>query len=157
MPAGDQQPDALRQRAVLVDVGGQVPAEMVDRVERHLPRGRVRLGRSHPDQQGTGQPGPDGGRDDVGLVDARRVQGAAHRRAQRLQVRARRDLGHHAAEPGVLVDAGGHLVGQQRHGAVGAELGDADTGFVAGAFDGQDDRHAEPPRAGAAWCRRRRR
>ena len=57
-------------------------------------------------------------------------------------MRARCDLGNHAAEPGVLVDAGGHLVGQQRHGAVGAELGDADSGFVAGALDGQDDRHA---------------
>ena len=65
----------------------------------------------------------------------------AHRGAERLQVGARRDLGDHAAEPGVLVDAGGHLVGQQRHRAVGAQLGDADSGFVAGAFDGQDDRH----------------
>ena len=54
---------------------------------------------------------------------------------------SRRDLGNHAAEPGVLVDAGGHLVGEQRDGAVVVELRDADTGFVAGALDGQDDRH----------------
>jgi len=30
---------------------------------------------------------------------------------------------------------------RQRDGAVAIELRDADTGFVAGAFDGQDDRH----------------
>ena len=147
-PPETSRPDALRQRAVVVHVGGEVPAEVVDRVERHLPGDRIGLGRGHSHQQGAGQPGPDGGRDDVRLGDARRVQGAAHGGPQRLQVRARRDLGHHAAEPGVLVDAGGHLVGQQRHGAVGGELGDADSGFVAGAFDGQDGRHVGSPRAG---------
>ena len=146
--AGDQQADAFRQRAVVVDVGGEVPAEVVDRVERHLPGDRIGLGRGHSHQQGACQPGPDGGRDDVRLGDARRVQCAAHGGPQRLQMRPRRDLGHHAAEPGVFVDAGGHLVGQQCHGAVGRQLGDADSGFVAGTFDGKDGRHVGPPRAG---------
>ena len=57
-------------------------------------------------------------------------------------MRPRGDLGHHAAEPGVLVDAGGDLVGQQRHGAVGVQARDADTGFVARGFDRQDRRTA---------------
>ena len=147
VPAGHQQPNALRQRAVVVDVGGEMPAEVVDRIERHLPGAGIRLGGGDTHQQGAGQPRSDGGGDDVGLGDARRVQRAAHGGAQRLQVRARRDLGHHAAEPGMLVDAGRHLVGQQRHGAVVGEAGDADSGFVAGALDGQDDRHVGPPRA----------
>ena len=119
MPAGHQQADAFRQRPVVVYVGGQVAAQVVDGVERNLPRGRICLGRSNSHQQRTGKPGTDGGRDDVGLVHARGLQGAAHGRAERLQVRPRRDLGNHAAEPGVLVDAGGDLVGEQRHGAVG--------------------------------------
>ena len=83
---------------------------------------------------------------------ARRIVGP-----ERLQVRPRRDLGHHAAEPGVLVDAGGHLVGQQRHRAVGVEPRDADSGFVAGAFDGQDESSIGLPPPPAASCRRRRR
>ena len=70
------------------------------------------------------------------LASARRMVGT-----ERLQVRPRRDLGHHPAEPDVFVDAGGHLVGQQRHGAVGVQARDADSCFIAGGFDGQDGRH----------------
>ncbi len=141
MAATDQQTDAFRQRAVVVHVGGEVATQVVDGIERHLPGDRVRLGRGNSHQQGAGQPGPDGGGDDVGLGDARGVQGAAHGGSQRFQVRPRRDLGYHAAEPDVFVDAGGHLVGQQGHGAVGRQLGDADSRFVAGAFDREDRRH----------------
>jgi len=129
-------------------VGGQVPAEVVDREERHLPCDRVRLGRGDAHQQGACQPRTDGGRDDIRLGDARRVQRAAHGRPKCLEVCTRGDLGHHTAESHVFVDAGGHLIGEQCHGAVGGQLGDADSGFIAGAFDRQDGRHAEPPRAG---------
>ena len=67
-------------------------------------------------------------------LKARRIAGA-----ERLKVCPRRDLGDDAAEPSVFVDARGDLVGQQRHRAVATESGDADSCFVAGAFDGQDD------------------
>ncbi len=76
-----------------------------------------------------------------GLCQAGRRQRAPHRGTERLQVRPGGDLGHHAAEADVLVDAGRHLVGQQGHGGpkTGAvEARDADSSFVAGGFDGQD-------------------
>ncbi len=88
-------------------------AEVVDGVERHSPGRRVRLGGSHSDQQRTGQAGP---------MVARRMSGCRFRRwpapgamvgPSASRVCARGDLGHHAAVAGVLVDAGGHLVGQQ--------------------------------------------
>ena len=138
VPAGDQQAHALRQWAVIEDVGGQVPAEMVHRVERHAPCRGVGLRGGHTDHQRTGQSGTDGGRDDVGPVDTGSGQGPAHGRTQRLQVGAGRDLGNHPAETGVLVHAGGDLVGKQNDGAVGLDPGDADSGFVTGTFDGQD-------------------
>ena len=108
-----------------------MPAEVVDGVERDTPRSRICLGRSNSHQQGAGQPGPDGGRDDVGPIQtgSRPVRGAW--RAERLQVRTGGDLGYDPAEPDVLVDAGGHLVGQQRHGAVGVQPRDADSCSVA--------------------------
>ncbi len=109
---GHQQRHTLGQRPVLVHVGRQVAAQMVDGVERHAPGGRIRLGRSHSHQQGARQARPDGGRDNVGLLQAGGVQCAAHRRPERLQVCARSDLGHDTAVPDVFVDAGGHLVGQ---------------------------------------------
>lgn len=152
MPTRDQQAHAFRQRPVVVDVGGQVPAQVVDAVERDVPAGGVRLGGGHPDQQCPGQPRSDGRGDDVGALDARGVQGAAHGRPQGFQVRTRGDLGDDAAVAGVLVDAGGDFVGQKRNGhsatVVNGEVGDADSGFVTRAFDGQDD-HVGPP-----WGRR---
>ena len=52
------------------------------------------------------------------------------------------DLGDHAAETGVFVDAGSHLVGEQCHVTIAAQLGDADSGFVARTFDCEDDHDA---------------
>ncbi len=130
---------------------------LVDRVERHSPRSRIRFGRSNSHQQRTGQPGPNGRSDDIGPIQTGARQRAAHGGTKRLQVCPRSDLRNHAAEPDVLVHAGRHLVGQQRHGAVGVEAGDADSGFVAGGFDGQDYGHKRrsstslrPPRRCAA-------
>ncbi len=138
---GHQQRHTLGQRSVFVHVGGQMPAQMVDGVERHSPRSRIRFGRSDSHQQRAGQPGPDGGRDDIGPVQTGARQRATHGGTKRLQVRPGGDLGDHAAEPDVLVDAGGDLVGQHGHGAIGVQARDADTRFVARGFDGQDVGH----------------
>ena len=122
---------------MVVDIGGEMPAEVVDGVERHTPGRGVGLGSSHAHHQGAGQAGSDGGGDDIRPVDTGGRQRPTHGGAQCLQVCAGGDLGHHTAVPGVLVDTGGHLVGQQCDGAVGVEAGDADSGFVTGAFDRQ--------------------
>ena len=54
----------------------------------------------------------------------------------------RRHFGNHPAEPGVFVDTGGDLVGQQRDGAVGVQTRDADSCLVTGGFDGENVSHA---------------
>ena len=91
-----------------------------------------------PTNNAPASPGPMVAATTSGLIQTGGRQRAAHRGTERLQVRPRGDLGDHAAEPDVLVDAGSHLVGQQRHRAVGVQARDADTGFVARGFDGQD-------------------
>ena len=48
------------------------------------------------------------------------------------------DFGYDSAEPGMLIDAGGDLVGEQLGGAVGPP-DDTDSCFIAGTFDSQDD------------------
>ena len=142
VPAGDQQGDALRQRTMVVDVGGKVSAEMIDGVERHTPGRGVGLGGRHPHHQGPGQTGTDGGGDDIGTGDSCGGQRPSHGGSERLEVRTRGDLRHHTAVAGVLVDAGGHLVGQQCDGPVGVETGDTDSRFVTGTFDSQNGARA---------------
>lgn len=115
--------------------------EMVHAVERHAPGQCQPLGGRHPDQERTGQPGPDGRRDDVGSLHPGKVQRAPCGDAQRFQVRAGSDLRHHSAETRMFLDTGGHLVGQQHHRPVGGQFGDTHSGFVTGAFDSEDDCH----------------
>ena len=128
-----------------------VPAQVAHGVERHS-QAPIRLRRRHTHQQGTRQPGSDGGRDDIGLArpppaSARRIAGPSAS-----QVRPGGDLGHHAAEADVLVDAERRLVGQPRsrsprdRSRLGVRY--PDTSFVAGGFDGQDcrpGRHSGSP------------
>ena len=74
--------------------------------------------------------------------DAGLAAGALDRRHHRLEVRAARDLGHDAAEAGVLLDAARDGVDEQRLAA-----DDADTGLVAGRLDAEDEglvAHASP-------------
>ena len=115
-------------------VDGDVRGQVVDAVQRLAQRERVRLGRRHPDEQGAGQPGPggDGHGVDLTRTDARGGERAVEGRDHRLQVRPAGYLGHHAAEPGVLVHAGGDGVGQQ---FVPADQ--PDPGLVTGGLDAQ--------------------
>ena len=142
MSAGHQQPDALGKRTVLVHVGGEMTAQVVDRVERHIPRCRVGLSRGDADQQCSREARPDGGGDGIRTVDVGCGQRPAHRRSECLKMCARRDLRDDAAEAGVFVDAGSHLVGEQRHVLIQAQLGDADSGFVARTLDREDNHDA---------------
>ena len=100
---------------MLQQVDGDVRGQMVDPVERLAERERVGLGRGDPDQQRAGQARAGGDRDrvEVGAAHAGRVQRAVHGRDHRLEVGPAGDLGHHPAEPRVLVDAGRDRVGEQ--------------------------------------------
>ena len=152
----------LRQRTVLELVDGDVRGEVVDAVERLAEPDRERLGGRDTDEQRAGQAGSagDGDRVDVVRRDAGRLAGPLDGRDHRLEVRPAGDLGHDAAEPGVLVDAARDRVGQQR---VAAD--DPDAGLVAGGLDAEDERFvshgpilpAALARAGAAARRRWRR
>jgi hypothetical protein len=125
---------------VLQRVDGDVRGEVVDAVERHVPGRGVGLGGGHADEQRPGQAGTGGHRDRVDVAGAHpgRREGAADGRDHRVEVGAGRHLRHDAAEAGVLLDAGGHLVGQQlRRGAVGPD--DPDPRLVARGLDAQHD------------------
>ena len=73
------------------------------------------LAAATPTSSAPARPGPGGHRDrvDVGQRHPGRRAGALDGRHHRLEVGARRDLGHDAAEPRVLLDRGGDRVGEQ--------------------------------------------
>ena len=145
---------------MLERVDGDVRGEMVDPVERHVPGGRVGLGRRDPDEQRPRQARPrgDGHGVDVARADPGRRQRPVHGRDHRLQVRPGGHLGDHAAEAGVLVDRGGDLVGEQLHPPALVDGDDADAGLVARGLDAEHD--VLVPSVIAipfAWCAHRRR
>jgi hypothetical protein len=150
VPAGDEQRDRGNgQGAVLELVDGDVRGKVVDAVQRLAERERVCLGRADPDKQRSGQARARGDRDRVHVRqrDPGAGQGPVHRGNHGLQVGPAGHLGHHAAEPGVLVHAGRDRVGEQ---FVPADQ--ACPGLVAGSLDAEHQRrlHGRP-------CRRSRR
>ena len=99
--AGDQEGQRRRgQRPVFQGVRRDVPGEVVDPEQGHVPGGRVGLGRGHADQQRTGQPGSGGHGDRVHLsqLDTGAGQCTFQGRRHGLQMGTRGDFGHHAAE-----------------------------------------------------------
>ena len=143
--AGDEQGDArLGQRAVLQQVDGDVTHQVVDPVQRLVERVRERLGGGEPDHQRPHQPGPTGDGDAVqfGQIDVGLGEGTFQGGSDGLQVRSAGHLRHHPAEPGMQVDAGGDLVGQQL-----MAPDQADAGLVAGGLHAHDQRaaHERPP------------
>jgi hypothetical protein len=116
VPTGDEQRDrGLGQPAVLQLIDGDVRGEVVDAVERDVEREGVGLGRGDAHQQRAGETGSRGDRHgvDVPRGDTCVGQRPVHGRDHRLEVRPGGDLGHHAAEPLVLVHRRGQCVGQQ--------------------------------------------
>ena len=137
MAAGHEHRQAgLGQRTVLELVDGDVGGQVVDAVDRLAEPDRQCLGARDPDQQGAGQTGAAGHGDRVDVVegDAGGLGGPLDRRDHRLEVGPAGDLRHDAAEPGVLLDAARHGVGEER---VAAD--DADTGLVARRLDAEDE------------------
>jgi hypothetical protein len=115
-------------------VDGHMGGEVVDAVQRLTQTQGVRLGGGHTDEQRARQAGARGDRDrvDVLQVHSGLGQRPVHGRGHRLQMGAGGDLGHHAAEPGVLIDAGGDRVGEE-----GPAADHAHAGLVAGRLDAQ--------------------
>ena len=111
--------------------------QVVDGDERHAPDGGNGLGCHHADQHATDQPWAAGGGNGVEIAET--DPGLIHRpvddAVDQLQMRARRDLGHDAAERPVIFDLRQHLVGQNSPVAVDHGGG----GFIATGFDAQDD------------------
>ena len=157
MTAADEQCDGVLQRLAAFlrqCLDGDVPSQVVDRVERHLPGGGVGLGRGGTNHERAGEAWPDGHGDGVrALADAGLLLQAAHRcphgGLHGLQVGAAGDLRDHATEAGVLFHGAGDLVDEflDDRGApvcllvtVGfAHAYDANTGLVAGTFDTHDE------------------
>ncbi len=138
MAAGHEQGHRRRrQRAVFELVDGDVRGQVVDPVQRLAQRERIRLGRGHPDEQGADQPRPrgDGHGVDLLLADASGRDGPVEGRDHGLQVRPAGHLRHHAAEPRVLIHAGGNAVSEQ---CVTADQPDAC--LVAGGLDAKHQR-----------------
>ena len=141
--AADQQGQAgVGQRAVLELVDGDVRGQVVDAEDRLSDRQRVGLRRGHPHEQRAGQTWAGCHRDCVDLREPQSglVERPVHGGDHRLEMRATRHLGHHTAEPGVLLHTRGPRVGQQL-----ATTDDADSGFVAGRLDAENDRRRAHP------------
>ncbi len=143
--AGDDQHHArVGQRPVLQRVGGDVPGQVMDAVQRHPGRVRQRLrpGQAHLQRARQAGPGGDGDRVDLVQPQSGLVEGLPDDRVEGVQVRAGGDLGHDAAEAGVLVHARRHHVREQF-----AVPHDSRAGLVARRLDPQHhwSAHCSPP------------
>ena len=154
VPARHQQRHTGRHRAVFEGVDRNVTAEVVHRVQRHIPRSRIGFRCRNPDEQRTGKSRADGHRHGIGHSDVCRRERAPHGRDDGLQMCAGGDFGDHSPISGMLIDTGGHLIGQQCGRTVGIPPDDSHTCFVTGTLDTQDD-HGRPPSGGADLCSRR--
>ena len=110
--------------------------QMIDRDEGQAARGGQGLARHHADQDAADQARPGRGGDGVDAVPAAAglVERRLHDTADLIQVRAGRDLGHHAGEGQVVSQLLMHHVGQ--HVAPVAHHGGG--GLVTAGFNAQN-------------------
>ena len=150
--AHEQRHGRLGQTAVLQLVDRHVSGEVVDAVDRYAERERERLRGGHAHEQCAGETRAcgDGDRVDVGEPHAGGLARALQSRDHRVEVGAARDLGHHAAEARVLVDAACERVADE-----GRATHQAHAGLVARRLDAEHQGlvgHDATP----SWARRRR-
>ncbi len=144
MPARHQQQCIGKGDARVCEAGAQCMAfEMVDRDQRRVARHCQRLGTDQADHHPADQPGAGSRGDRVALVqaDARILQHALDHRGEPFGMRARCNLGHHAAEGGVL----GILRGDPLRHDPAIAVDQRDRGFVAGAFYAENQCHPAFP------------
>ena len=112
--AGDEAEEGRLQRLGLEEVGGDVALQVVDRDQRQPPRRGDRLRGADADQQGPDQARAGGHRDRLDVIErgAGLVQRRLDHRRRQLQVVARGDLGHDAAELRVRRGLRGDRVGE---------------------------------------------
>ena len=128
--------------------GQRVRLEMIDRDQRLLADQRDGLGGGEPDDDAADQAGSGGGGDAVEAGEAH--AGIRHRlgddEVERLDMRARRDLRHDAAEGGVLVDLREHDVGHDPPRPLREPLDHRRRGLVASRLDAEHEHLTSRPR-----------
>jgi hypothetical protein len=112
---------------------------MVHRDQRRVVHHRDRLCGGEADDDAADQAGTGGGRDrrQFGKLDARFVHGLCNDAVEQIDMGARRDLRHHAAEARVLLGLRADDVGQDPPRPVGLALDHGCGGLVAGGLDPQ--------------------
>ena len=137
--AGGEEQAIGKRRGVGQPRGQRMRFEMVDRDQRLVADQRDRLGGGQADDHAADQAGPGGGGNAVDLVEA--VAGLAHRLGddvvEHLDMGARGDLRHHAAECGVLVTWLSTILDRIRAAAVVVALDHRGGGLVAGRLDAE--------------------
>ena len=135
---GEKQAIGKRQRA------GQprrqrVGLEMVDRDQRRIVHHRDRFRGGEADDHAADQAGTGGGGDRGKLVvtDARLLHRAVDDAVEHIDMGARRDLRHHAAEPCMFFGLRAHDIGQDAPRPVAQALDHGGCGFIAGGLDSQ--------------------
>ena len=112
-----------------------MPADMVDRDQRHAQRERGSLGEVHAHQHRADEAGSIAHRHGVDVLpsDPRSLERALGQQRDGLDMAARRDLRHDAAVHRVQIGLGKDLIAQD----LSAVLDDGHGGLVAGGFKGK--------------------
>ena len=113
--------------------------EMVDRDQRRVVHHRDRLCGRQPDDHAADQAGARGGGDrrELRIADIGLLHRAIDDAVEQVDMGARGDLRHHAAEAGVLVGLRAHDIGEDLAAAVALALDHGGCGFIAGGLDPQ--------------------
>ncbi len=110
---------------------------MVHRDQRRIMHHRDRLGGGQAHDHAADQPGPRGGGDrrKLGKANAGFLHRAADDAVEQIDMGARRDLRHHAAECGMLIRLRVDDIGQDSPRAIALALDHGGGGFIAGGLD----------------------
>ena len=141
MPAGGEE-QAIRKGRGVGEAGGErVRFEMIDREQRLAVHECDRLRGGEADDHAADEAGTGGGGDPVELDKAfsRRAHRLGDDHVERLDVGARSDFRHHAAECGVLRDLREHNIGQDFSRTRLGPLDHRRRGLVAGRLDAEHE------------------
>ena len=117
----------------------RVGLEMIDRDQRRIVHHRNRLRRGEADDHAADQAGPGGGghRRQLRKADVGFLHRLPDDAVEQVDMGARRDLRHHAAETGVFRGLRAHDIGQNPAAAVALAFDHGGRGFIAGGLDTQ--------------------